>query len=615
MSEHFHPFVVPFAVGFYLMGAILIVRFFIWIKGLPKQENGVVIKNIFSKKMLAACGEIFRESLIHLKIYRTHPMLGFMHMSLAFGWFLLIVGGKLETWYYTGNFANPIWYGLFFRFFEPVTNDFFMNVWMITFMDFSLLLILIGVGLAWTKRVKKRVVGMKNTTKHSRVNKIALFFLWMIFPLRLLAESATSVLHGGGGFLTSSVGKLISIIGVNSGLELSLWWAYSISLGMFFLFLPFSRYLHIPAEMVLIFLRHLNVKDEKGWHPNKGVQAFEVHSCSSCGICLDVCPAVNEADARFQATYFVKQVRAGVDYEPLTDSCYSCGSCNLACPVGVDVEKLRLGAREVMHQKAEFDHGYLPKPLSLWRESTEVVLFTGCMGRINPKATNAFKTLLEEAQTPFIHVDEFQSVCCGRPMMLAGLEEKVKQMIAYNEELIKGCNGKILVTTCPICYKVFKEKYQLKIPVMHHSEYLWWMMKEGKLEIEKSDLKYSYHDPCDLGRGSGIYEAPRNILKTTGNLLTLAKEREKALCCGNNLGSFSLPEETKQSVTKKTLEVLSAGEPDCIVTSCPMCKQTLQRQSAISVYDIAEVMVKQSAATQKEKARKHEHVVFVQSLS
>ncbi|HLW07626.1 MAG TPA: (Fe-S)-binding protein [Marinilabiliaceae bacterium] len=614
MSEHFHPFVVPFAIGFYLMGVILIIRFSLWIKGLPAQNKRVLIKNIFSKKIFSACGEIFRESLIHLKIYRTHPVLGFMHMSLAFGWFLLIVGGKLETWYYTGNFLNPIWYGLFFRFFEPVTHDFFMNVWMITFMDFSLLLILTGVALAWVKRIRKRVVGMKNTTKHSRVNRTALFFLWMIFPLRLLAESTTSALQGGGGFLTSSVGQVISVMGVNQSLELSLWWGYSISLGMFFLMLPFSRYLHIPAEMVLIFLRHLNVKEAKGWHPNKGVQAFEVHSCSSCGICLDVCPAVDEFSSRFQATYFVRQVRAGVGYQSLSDSCLHCGSCTEACPVGVDVESLRLSARGEIHQKAEFRHSYLPKPLSLWRESTEVVLFTGCMGRVNPKTTHAFKSLLHQAETPFIHIDEYESVCCGRPMMLAGLEDKVQQMIEYNEDLIEGCNGKVLVTTCPICYKIFKNNYQLKIPVMHHTEYIGWMMQKGKLKMEKSDLKYTYHDPCDLGRGSGIYEAPRKVLCEAGSLLPLKKERNKALCCGNNLGSFTLPEETRQSITKKTLKVLSEGEPDYIVTSCPMCKQTLQRQSVIPVFDIAEVIASQIQITQKREPSIYKKSQLVTSL-
>ncbi|MGQ1946844.1 (Fe-S)-binding protein [Geofilum sp. OHC36d9] len=605
MSEYFQPFVVPFAAGFYLMGVILIIRYYLWLKGLSSHNRILVIKNLFTTKTLSACGEIFRESLIHLRIYRTNPMLGFMHMSLAFGWFLLIVGGKLETWYYTSDFLNPIWYGLFFRFFEPVTSDFFMNSVMVTFMDFSLLIVLTGVTLAWLKRMRKKMMGMSNTTKHNLPNRIALTFLWLIFPLRLLAESGTAAVHGGGGFLTATTGHVIAFTGLQQYAELPLWWAYSFSLGLFFVVLPFSRYMHIPTEMVLIFLRHWNIKDEKGFHPNSGIQAFDVHSCSSCGICLDVCPGINTIENRFQSVYFVREVRAGKQYETAADLCLNCGACTEACPVGVNLENLRLSTRDHLHAKANFNHSYLPAAMQLWRDTTEVVLFTGCMGRLNPKTTQAFKTLLYNANISFVHIDKDESICCGRPMMLAGATDKARLMMERNRDLIHGCNGKTLVTTCPICYRIFKTEYQLDIPVMHHSEYLWQMIKDGLLKNHKSNFKVSYHDPCDLGRGSNCYEPPRYVLQTISTLLSTSREREKALCCGNNLGSLSLPEETRQAITKKTLAVLTEKTPDYIVTSCPMCKQTLNRQSNVPVVDLAEmVCLSQTASSATAKTVK-----------
>ncbi len=591
MVSKFHPFVLPFSIGFALMLAVLTVRYVIWLRGLSSDNRKRIRSKFFTVNTWKALVEIFRESLVHLKIYKVNPMLGFMHMSLAFGWFLLIVGGKLETWYYTGDFANEMHYAIFFRYFEPVTSGFWMNGVMVFFMEFALLMVLTGLILAFAKRIRKKLMGMQNTTRHSPGNRIALTFLWFIFPLRLFAESATAGQHGGGGFMTARIGSWLFNSAGAASWELPLWWAYSISLGLFFIALPFSRYLHIPTEMVLILLRRWGIEPEKGFNPNKGLQAFEVHSCSSCGICLDACPAINIGQEAFQASYFVRGVRENSEVEAKATSCLSCGSCTSICPVGVDVEQLRLDKRSDIFSKARFSHSYLPGSMTLWRDTTEVVLFTGCMGRSNPKTTVAFKALLKEAGLSFVHVDEKDGVCCGRPMALAGALDQSLMMKEYNSNLINGQNGQVLVTTCPICFKYFTEEYNLNIPVMHHSQFLWELMKKGKIKRDSRDLKFAYHDPCELGRGSGCYEPPRSVLAQLGELLSVDKERDKALCCGNNLGSLSLPESDRRQITARTLAVLSANEPDYIVSSCPLCKQTLARQSSVEVKDLAEILL------------------------
>jgi Fe-S oxidoreductase len=536
-------------------------------------------------------GEIFKESLLHLRIYKTNPVLGFMHMSLAFGWFLLIVGGKLETWYYTGDFANPMYYAIFFRYFEPVTSGFWMNGVMVFFMEFSLLFVLTGVALAFAKRFRKQLMGMKNTTRHSLGNRVALTFLWLIFPLRLLAESATTGQHGGGGFLTATLGGWLFSGSEAASIEEPLWWAYSFSLGLFFMALPFSRYLHIPTEMVLILLKHWQIKPEIGFQPQKGLQAFEVHSCSSCGICLDACPGISLDYKAFQASYFVKAVRENNPLTSMATSCLNCGACSSVCPVGINLEALRLDCRTGIFEQSRFNHSYLPVPMVLWRETTEVVLYTGCMGRMNPKTTNAFKALLNEAGVKYVHIDEKQGVCCGRPLALAGAADKARKIMEYNRDFINGHNGKVLVTTCPICYRYFSDEYQLDIPVLHHSQYLWELIKNGQLKPDWQNLKLAYHDPCELGRGSGCYEPPRKVLSAVGQLVATEKQGEKSLCCGNNLGSLSLPESTRQQITARTVAMLSESQPDYIVTACPLCKPTLSRQSSIPVRDLAEVLL------------------------
>lgn len=587
----FHPFVLPFSIGFTLMLAVLAVRYAYWLRALSLENRKSLMRNLLTGKTWRGITEILRESLLHLKIYKTNAVLGFMHMSLAFGWFLLIVGGKLETWYYTGDFANPLYYAIFFRYFEPVTSGFWMNGVMVFFMDFALLLVLTGLTLAFAKRLRKKLVGMQNTTHHSLGNRVALAFLWFVFPLRLLAESATTGQHGGGGFLTASVGQWLFSGSWAASVELPLWWAYSFSLGLFFLALPFSRYLHIPTEMLLILLKQWGVKPDAGFQPQKGLQAFEVHACSACGVCLDACPGIQVAQEAFQASCFVRAVRENRELRSMATACLNCGSCTSACPVGIDLEGLRLDCRADIFDQTPFNHGYLPAPMVLWRETTEVILFTGCMGRMNPKTTNAFKALLVEAGIPFVHIDDKEGVCCGRPLALAGAKDQSRTMMAYNRDLINGHHGKVVVTTCPICYRFFNEAYQLDIPVMHHSQYLWELMDKGLLKRDRQRLTMAYHDPCDLGRGSGCYEAPRRVLSAVGHLVGAEKEREKALCCGNNLGSLSLPEPVRQRITSKTVGVLSQNRPDYIVTACPLCKPTLSKQSKIPVQDLAEVLL------------------------
>ena len=189
---NYHNFVLPFTIGFAFMAVVLIVRYFSWFRGFSGENRKRITHNFFSMKTLAAAGEIFNEALLHLKIYKAKPLLGFMHMSLAFGWFMLIVGGKFESLYYTGSFFDKIWEPIFMRYFEPGNAANFVEKFFFFFMDFSLLLVLTGLMLAIAKRIRKSIMGMKNTTKHPLGNRIALTALWFIFPLRLLAESASS---------------------------------------------------------------------------------------------------------------------------------------------------------------------------------------------------------------------------------------------------------------------------------------------------------------------------------------------------------------------------------------------------------------------------------------
>ncbi|MBO5873426.1 MAG: (Fe-S)-binding protein, partial [Rikenellaceae bacterium] len=123
MDIYFHPFVIPFSLGVLIMLGVLIYKYANWFADLTSQERGIFFKSIFTRKTLISIKECVTECLLHLKIYRVNLRLGYMHMSLALGWFLLILVGWLETAAILSDQIVPLYIHVFFRFFVPVAPD------------------------------------------------------------------------------------------------------------------------------------------------------------------------------------------------------------------------------------------------------------------------------------------------------------------------------------------------------------------------------------------------------------------------------------------------------------------------------------------------------------
>ena len=278
---YYDHFVLPFTIGLVVLLGYLCVKYYKWIKSFPKEERKKIRKGLFSFKTIRSGWEIFRESLLHHNIFKTNPMLGYMHMTFAFGWFLLIVVGKIESMVYHTSAFNPPYFAIFFRYFHPAKETFPYSEFFAFLMDLILTFLLIGILLAVTKRFCSRIFGMKKTTKQRAYDLLILTVLWLIFPVRFLAESFTSGLNGGGSFLTHNAGDFFSGFLPLESLSYPAWWLYSSLLGLFFLLLPFSRYMHIPTEMVYIFLKNWGVKQGKEYN---GFSEIQVNSCSRCGI-------------------------------------------------------------------------------------------------------------------------------------------------------------------------------------------------------------------------------------------------------------------------------------------------------------------------------------------
>jgi Fe-S oxidoreductase len=618
---HFDPFVIPFNIGLYFILIYCIGRCIIWFRDLSRADKLRLQRGFFGSAFGQSLKEIFMESLIHRKILKSNFRLGYMHMSLAFGWFLLILFGTIEADIFGQKHLNPPYKAIFFKFFNPSHGQSGFEYAYTFMMDFILAFILSGLVLAIIKRFSSGVVGMKKTTKLKIRDKIALSSLWLIFPSRLLAESFTSGAYGSGSFLTGTLGSWLASFLPAQQMAYPFWWLYSLALGTFFILMPTTRYMHIPTELFLIFMRNSGIRtgDKAGSYSE--VQSF---SCSSCGICIDKCQLNSSAGITdVQSAYLMKGIRNNDDVFNIAHNCLMCGRCDQSCPVGIELMSIRMIQRregDCEKDMRSIWKGYLqnrqnPPPVktpdlpsySYLPErkyvKADVLYFAGCMTHLTPGIKNSMQKIFRAAGENYYFIDEDGGACCGRPLMLAGQDREARELINFNSEIIWKSEAHTLVTSCPICYKIFKESYHLGVEVLHHSQYIKRLIEEGTVRLNYSHKRVVYHNPCELGRGSGIYEEPLEVLSHVTDLQRTAYDGVNSLCCGGSLANLKLNSGKKALIAADAASELTKCKPDILATACPLCKKTFSNATEIRVADIAEIVADEISEIQKKKSK------------
>ncbi len=599
-------FVIPFTIGITFFLCWIGVGCIRLLAAIPRTDRIRLWKSLLMPKTIVKnLKDLFGDCLFHVKIWQRKPLLGYMHSAIAFGWFIIILLGHIEVALFVPARLNVtrggLFYPIFYRYFvwmnpghTTLRGSFFFFL-----MDFFLLYILTGIALAVFKRFRSIVLGMRHTTKPSLADRIALYSLWLIFPLRLLAESFTADLSGGS-FLTVGVNHFWHFLFGDKLMFMPFWWAYSICLGLFFVAMPFSRYMHILTEVLWILLRNAGIKPH---HPRKGVAEAEIYACSSCGLCLDACPMnVQKKNLKYSSVYFIRFLRRHNEKKinAIADKCLMCDKCHALCPVGVDAPALRRAQRITVNNSLPYDYSYLESAGTAGAAAPagqpEVLYFAGCMTHLTPRIIKAVEKVFMAAGVDYAFADREGGMCCGRPLMLAGKTEAAAKVIEANKKMIEESGCKTLVLSCPICYKVFKEEYHLEgIKVVHYTQFINELIASGKLQVSKSDEKIVYHDPCELGRGCNVYIEPRAALDQVGTLVKAAKDYDESICCGGSLGSLTLDTRDRAKITEASLDNLLVGNPETIVTACPLCLKTFSEAVSNSKRLTGPVIVKDFA--------------------
>lgn len=382
-----------------------------------------------------------------------------------------------------------------------------------------------------------------------------------------------------------------------------------------------------------------------------------MYTCPKCKICtgnlhpgetgevLKVCPAYTKygffAYAGGGKCYLAQGIREGVlepdeDLADVLYHCTLCGSCTEQCATDQDPRDIArmvrrevvkaLGgppgdARAVVKSTINYRNPYQqPKAMRYrWakkldikdasKEKVDTLYYVGCTAAMIPSRTHfALNTveLLNAAGENFGTLGQ-KEICCGATTYNLGVEDAFKDIATENTEMLNSLEvGKVL-TSCSGCYSVMKNEYpkvaRRNFEVVHVVEYLDQLITEGKLKPTKPvNLKITYHDPCHLGRYSGLYDAPRRILEAIPGieLIEMPRNREKAWCCGAGAGVKTTYPDFAAWIGEQRVEEAKATGAEALVTACPFCEGNLSdvvqaTEAGLEVFDVTDLLLKSLA--------------------
>ena len=178
-----------------------------------------------------------------------------------------------------------------------------------------------------------------------------------------------------------------------------------------------------------------------------------------------------------------------------------------------------------------------------------------------------------------------------------------------NIQVLDGYQIKKIVTACPHCFNTLKNEYPElggNYDVIHHTQLLNSLLKEGRLKIEGGSFKgkkITFHDPCYLGRANNEYEAPRELLqKLDAELVEMKRCKTKGLCCGaGGAQMFKEAEKGNKEVNIARTEDALELNPNFIATGCPFCNTMMtdgvkffEKEDETAVLDVAELIANAS---------------------
>lgn len=214
---------------------------------------------------------------------------------------------------------------------------------------------------------------------------------------------------------------------------------------------------------------------------------------------------------------------------------------------------------------------------------SNTLYFPGCLtkGVLKEEFEN-YKKIFNKLGVEYILLSD-EEVCCSLPVLNAGYKKDARKLMEKNFEIFKKYKVKKIITNCPSCYHAFKEIYpkiarDWNIDVEHTSITILNAIKKKGIKV-KTKENVSYHDPCHLGRYSGIYNEPRRVIELLGGkIIEMKYNRENALCCGGGGGVRANFPEVAKAIAEKRIEGIPESTTK-LISPCGLCYLNLKTAS------------------------------------
>ena len=230
------------------------------------------------------------------------------------------------------------------------------------------------------------------------------------------------------------------------------------------------------------------------------------------------------------------------------------------------------------------------KKLKELLSSKNTLYYPGCLTQtVLPQIQKNYENILNTIGIDYIYL-KTEIKCCGSPAHNAGYEQDFNTLKEKNKNLLNEYSIGKIITNCPACYHILKTQYNVE--VIHTTQLIAENLKKLNLNNNNKET-ITYHDPCHLGRHSGIYEEPRAIITSMGyTIKELPKNRQQSLCCGGGAGLRTNYKDLSDAVAKNILDVVTTKR---IVTCCPLCYAHLKenaKNTKLEIIELSELITK-----------------------
>jgi Fe-S oxidoreductase len=352
-------------------------------------------------------------------------------------------------------------------------------------------------------------------------------------------------------------------------------------------------------------------------------EMVDAFSCTECGRCQDVCPAYNTGKL-LSPKLVIMGVRdhvfaegpnllAGGELTPIVGNsvpeemvwdCVTCGACVHECPVSIehvdhivdlrrdlvmmqssfpqeaetmlrDVERVGNPWGKPQGDRAAWAEGLGVRVVEEGEPAPEILYWVGCAAAYDERARVAAEStvkLLQKAGVDFAILGARES-CTGDPARRMGNEYVFQAYAEQNVASLNDAGVTKIVASCPHCLNSLSNEYPDfggRYEVMHHTELLAELLRDGKLEPAKSDTQITYHDSCYLARHNDIAAEPRELVAAVGEPVEMEKHGKRTFCCGAG-GAHMWMEERGGAINEERVRQAAETGAETLAVACPFC--------------------------------------------